>query len=121
MTTEATEKQNGITGINAAELLARLLDRLAEFPPPPMTLTQDELARELRVDERTIRRWDKGGKLPKAIRLGDGEKTETKTKRWRRDAIMRWLAAMKPDGTLPNLREWQAIEEQRARDEIARR
>ncbi len=77
-------------------------------------MTTEELADELRVDARTIRRWDSAGKIPKPIRLGSA-------KRWSRDVVERWLKAVKRDGTLPNRREWDAMEEQRIRDEIARR
>jgi predicted DNA-binding transcriptional regulator AlpA len=77
-------------------------------------MTAEELARELRVDERQVRRLDSEGKIPKALTIG------TRSKRWRRDEIVRWLASPKPDGTLPTRSEWQAMEEQRSRDEIRR-
>lgn len=104
--------------MNTAEIIPfdNPRDRRTDQPAPsgPLTMTTEELAHELRVDDRTIRRWDKTGKLPKPIRIGG-------SKRWSRDVIQRWLAAVKPDGTLPNRREWEAIEEQRIRNEIARR
>ncbi len=87
----------------------------ADELPPPLTMTAEELARELRVDERQVRRLDSEGKIPKALTIG------TRSKRWLRDVIVRWLASQKPDGTLPTRSEWQAMEEQRIRDEIGHR
>lgn len=47
-------------------------------------MTADELALELRVDIRTLRRWRRDGMVPKPIRFG-------RSIRWRRADVGDWL------------------------------
>ncbi|WP_166827331.1 helix-turn-helix transcriptional regulator [Thalassoroseus pseudoceratinae] len=89
-------------------------DKPSEPTAPPLTLTQEELARELRVDVRSIRRWNNAGKLPRPINLG------TRAPRWLRETIVRWLASAHRTGELPDRKEWEALEAQR-NDRLARR
>lgn len=56
---------------------------------PPMTLTVTDLARELQVSEKTVRRLDTEGKIPEPNRIG-------RQLRWPRQEILDWLAAGTP-------------------------
>lgn len=62
-------------------------------PPelPAIMLTAADLARELRTSTKTIRRWDQAGKLPLPVRIG------SRMLRWKREEIVRWVAAGAPD------------------------
>lgn len=50
----------------------------------PLVYTAHDLAEILRLSERTIRRMDASGTLPKAVRFG-------RSKRWRVSDIQAWL------------------------------
>ena len=56
----------------------------AAEPPVRPLLTVDDLARVLRVDSKTVRRWRSEGKLPDAIELGG-------VVRWHPDVVGAWL------------------------------
>lgn len=58
--------------------------------PNGLLLDAQELADELRLSLRHVRRLDDTGKLPRAIRLG-------KSVRWSRAEIEQWIAAGCPD------------------------
>ena len=49
-----------------------------------MMLTERDVAKLIQCDVRTVRRLEKGGVLPLAIRFGG-------SKRWRAEAIEAWL------------------------------
>jgi excisionase family DNA binding protein len=55
-----------------------------------MTMTVEDLARELQVSVKTVRRHDIEGKLPEPLRIG-------RQLRWPRQMIADWLAAGSPD------------------------
>lgn len=59
-------------------------------PVSELLLSAADLARELRVSTKTIRRLDAMGKLPLPVKLG-------RLLRWRRDELIAWLAAGGPD------------------------
>ncbi len=59
--------------------------------PPPVTMTSVEIARELRVSPKTIRRMHETGRLPRPVTVG------TRSLRWVRTTIIEWLAAGCPD------------------------
>jgi predicted DNA-binding transcriptional regulator AlpA len=56
----------------------------------PILIDAEGLAKILMVTVRHVRRMDAGGDLPAPIRLG-------RLVRWRRDEILKWLAADCPD------------------------
>jgi predicted DNA-binding transcriptional regulator AlpA len=65
-------------------------DALADAPPTfgsTLLLSAADLARELRLSVRTVRRMDSSGALPRPIRLSSG------AVRWRRIDIAEWIAA----------------------------
>ncbi|MEX0701311.1 MAG: helix-turn-helix domain-containing protein [Planctomycetales bacterium] len=55
-------------------------------------LTAPEVARLLRLSDRTVRRLDSAGRLPRGLRIGG-------SKRWRRDELLAWIAAGCPRRT----------------------
>jgi predicted DNA-binding transcriptional regulator AlpA len=59
-------------------------------PRNGLLLDAQELAEELRLSLRHVRRLDDTGKLPRPIRLG-------KSVRWARAEIVRWIEAGCPD------------------------
>lgn len=59
--------------------------------PPPYTMTDAEIARELRLSAKTIRRMHVDGKLPQPVTVG------TRSLRWVRQTIVEWLAAGCPN------------------------
>ncbi|HUY31455.1 MAG TPA: helix-turn-helix domain-containing protein [Pirellulales bacterium] len=65
---------------------------------PALLLTADDLARELAVSVKTIRRLDGMGKLPRALKIGNH------AKRWPRAVIVDWLGA-----GCPPRAEWEAF------------
>lgn len=67
----------------------------------PLTLSPADLARELGVSTRTIRRLDLEGRLPAPLHIG-------RAVRWRRDDIVRWIAA-----GAPRRDEWEANAQER--------
>ena len=60
---------------------------LAGNEPPPFTMTDAEIARELRLSAKTIGRMNTDGKLPQPVVVG------ARTLRWVRQTIVEWLAA----------------------------
>ena len=58
--------------------------KLAMSEPPPLTMTRDEVARELQVTTKTVDNLWRRGELPRPSRIGRGI-------RWRRADISRWL------------------------------
>lgn len=79
-------------GPNLAELLAdlprpRLMEPVDKKPAPsgPEILTSADLAKLLRIDERTLRAMRRSGEAPEAIRIGTRP-------RWRRGDVESWLA-----------------------------
>ncbi|MEX0717056.1 MAG: helix-turn-helix domain-containing protein [Planctomycetaceae bacterium] len=58
-------------------------DSLLEQSP---LLTAPEVARLLRLSDRTVRRLDSSGCLPRGLRIGG-------SKRWRRDELLAWIGA----------------------------
>ena len=59
--------------------------------PLPFTMTDAEIARDLRVSPKTIRRMDEAGKIPAPVTVG------ARSLRWVRQTIVDWLAAGCPD------------------------
>lgn len=59
--------------------------------PLPFTMTDAEIARDLRVSPKTIRRMDEAGKIPAPVIVG------ARSLRWVRQTIVEWLAAGCPD------------------------
>lgn len=59
--------------------------------PLPFTMIVAEIARELRVSAKSIRRMHEAGKLPRPVLVG------TRSLRWVRQTIVEWLAAGCPD------------------------
>lgn len=57
---------------------------------PPLTLNVADMARELKTSTKTIQRMHLDGRLPAPIVIG------SRTLRWSRDALMRWIAAGAP-------------------------
>jgi excisionase family DNA binding protein len=58
-------------------------------PALPLVLSAGDLARELGISTRTIRRLDLEGKLPAPVRIG-------RAVRWPRQIIVEWIAAGAP-------------------------
>ena len=58
---------------------------------PPFTMTDVEIAREVRLSAKTIRRMHDDGKLPQPVTVG------VRSLRWVRQTIVEWLAAGCPD------------------------
>ncbi|MEX0702456.1 MAG: helix-turn-helix domain-containing protein [Planctomycetales bacterium] len=63
--------------------LGSLPESLLEHSP---LLTAREVAQLLRLSDRTVRRLDSAGRLPRGLRIGG-------SKRWRRDELLAWIAA----------------------------
>jgi excisionase family DNA binding protein len=63
----------------------------------PLMISADDLARELGISTRTVRRLDLEGKLPGPVRIG-------RAVRWPRQTIVEWIAA-----GAPPRREWEAM------------
>ena len=59
--------------------------------PPPFTMTDAEIGRELRFSAKSIRRMHEDGKLPQPVVVG------ARSLRWVRQTIVEWLAAGCPD------------------------
>lgn len=81
---------------NGGPVVARKLpgrDRavVAVDGPLPFTMTDAEIARDLRVSAKTIRRMDEAGKIPAPVTVG------ARSLRWVRQTIVDWLAAGCPD------------------------
>ena len=53
----------------------------------PLVMTAVDIAWALQVSERTVRRLDRQGRLPKPLKIGG------RALRWRRDEFRDWLAA----------------------------
>ena len=64
---------------------------MAANEPPPFTMTDAEIARELRLSAKTIRRMNDDGRLPQPVVVG------ARSLRWVRQTIVEWLAAGCPD------------------------
>lgn len=65
--------------------------------PAPLLLSPADLARELGLSTRTVRRLDLEGRLPAPVRIG-------RAVRWSRDSvILPWIAA-----GCPTRDEWEA-------------
>jgi predicted DNA-binding transcriptional regulator AlpA len=64
---------------------------VAANEPPPFTMTDVEIARELRLSAKTIGRMNADGKLPQPVTVG------ARSLRWVRQTIVEWLAAGCPD------------------------
>ena len=68
-------------------------DVAADTPPaaPPLLMTPTDLADELQVSERSIRRLHERGKIgPATLQIG-------RAVRYRREEVARWIAAGAPD------------------------
>lgn len=59
--------------------------------PPPFTMTDADIGRELRLSAKSIRRMDDAAKLPRPVMVG------ARSLRWVRQTIVEWLAAGCPD------------------------
>jgi predicted DNA-binding transcriptional regulator AlpA len=57
---------------------------------PPL-LTAAEVGELLRIDERSVRRAQHAGQLPRPVRV------TARSIRWRRDELVAWIAAGSPD------------------------
>ena len=55
-------------------------------------MTERDMARLLKCDVRSIRRWERSGEVPQALRVGGA-------KRWRAETIERWLAGLEEDAS----------------------
>ncbi len=64
---------------------------VAANEPPPFTMTDAEIARELRLSAKTIGRMNDDRKLPQPVVVG------ARSLRWVRQTIVEWLAAGCPD------------------------
>ena len=64
---------------------------VAANEPPPFTMTDAEIARELRLSAKTIGRMNDDLKLPQPVVVG------ARSLRWVRQTIVEWLAAGCPD------------------------
>ena len=64
---------------------------------PPLMLSAEDLASELGISVRTVRRLDLEGKLPAPVRIG-------RAVRWPRQMIIGWIAA-----ECPARRQWESI------------
>lgn len=71
----------------------------------PLLLDADDLARELGVSAKTIRRMDAAGKLPRPIRLS------RRATRWRRETVSDWLRESERAGRLVDRREFEQLQE----------
>jgi prophage regulatory protein len=69
----------------------------------PLAVGANRLGEMLGVAERTIRRWNAAGKLPRPVKIGGAI-------RWRLDEIEAWLAAGCPDRE-----HWEAIQQTTAK------
>ena len=56
----------------------------ATAPVDPLLLTVPEVAALLRIDPRTLQRWDAAGRIPGRLQLG-------RLVRYRREAVLKWL------------------------------
>ncbi len=66
-----------------------LIDDGQELPTTPIALvTPEKLAAFLSVTERTLRRWEMAGNMPKALRFGDPGRPAV---RYAMPAILAWL------------------------------
>jgi predicted DNA-binding transcriptional regulator AlpA len=59
--------------------------------PLPFTMTDAEIARDLRLSPKTIRRMNDAAKIPAPVTVG------ARSLRWVRQTIVDWLAAGCPD------------------------
>jgi predicted DNA-binding transcriptional regulator AlpA len=86
----STPPADAVTAVEVASAIHG--DRCPATPRPPdatastMLLTAADLARELRLNIKTIRRMDMGGRLPEPVRL-------SRTVRWRAAEVRAWVAA----------------------------
>lgn len=64
---------------------------VAANEPPPYTMTDAEIAWELRLSAKTIHRMNDDGKLPQPVTVG------ARSLRWVRQTMVEWLAAGCPD------------------------
>jgi excisionase family DNA binding protein len=64
-------------------------DQLNGTPVLPLMMTVEELAHELQVSDKTVRRLDKQRRIPQPNRIGN-------QLRWPRQMIVDWLAAGSP-------------------------
>lgn len=55
----------------------------------PEVLTANQIAQELKVNSRTIRRWAHAGKFPQPFRFGE------RVARWKRADILFWIKSKK--------------------------
>ena len=74
-----------------------VLERRDGRPSNPLAMSATDLAEQLGVSLRHLRRLDSAGKLPKPIRLG-------RSVRWQVAEIENWL-----DAGAPDRQRWQAI------------
>lgn len=65
---------------------------------PALCLTAEELAQELRISLRKVRRMDAAGQLPRPVTLGSRVV-------WLREEIVRWLRAK-----CPTRLEWESTD-----------
>lgn len=70
----------------------------------PLMLDAKSLGMLLIVSEKTIRRWDRSGKIPRPIRV------TAAVVRWSRETIVRWLAECEQAGRLIDRREWESLQ-----------
>lgn len=66
-----------------------MADAQKTIEPSPLLLSTKSLARELDVSERTIRKLNSAGKIPKPLKLQGSV-------RWRYDELRAWIAAGAP-------------------------
>jgi predicted DNA-binding transcriptional regulator AlpA len=69
-----------------------------------LVLSAKQLAAELSVSQKTIRRMDAAGKLPRPIRLSPS------CVRWPRATIESWLAECEREGRSIDRREWESLQ-----------
>lgn len=86
------------------ETLHKPLGEPAMVGPEPLPmLTAAELAHELRVSLKTLRRLDTAAKIPRGTKIGHA-------KRWPRETVLRWLRT-----GAPCRREWESFGDAPAR------
>lgn len=78
------DKAHELPGPSAAPMVSPSSATAAADAPEPLLWTAEDVARELRVSLRTIRRLDAEGKLPRPIQIG-------RAVRWRRLEVLAWV------------------------------
>lgn len=79
------------------------IPRLRADAADPLLVTAKAAAAMISVSPATWHRMVSAGKTPAPIRLSPG------CVRFDADELRRWVTARRPDGTLPDRKEWEAL------------